>query len=66
MSFDPVYLEGLIFLVYSIPSGFTFFPPLPWGFLIPEGRDLMEILHLGLNVLRGKVFYNLTVAKNST
>jgi hypothetical protein len=35
------------------PLALTFFlPPLLWGSLRPKGRDLMEIVHIGLRVPR--------------
>lgn len=49
MLIDPIDLNGFVFLVSSIPYVFY---SLPEGFLSPDGRDLMETLHLGLNVPR--------------
>lgn len=37
------------FLGASFPLT-LFLPPLPWGSLSPEGRDVMETAHLGLSV----------------
>lgn len=51
-TFSRVDLEGLAYLVFSSSSGSTLFPlPLLAGSLSPEGRDLMEASHLGLNVV---------------
>lgn len=53
MPVNHVHLEGLF--PWSPPSSLAltlFLLPLPWGFLNPEGRDLMETPCLELNVPR--------------
>ena len=60
MCVDPVDLEGLVFLVSFIHSGsytFFFLPPILQGSFSPEVRNLMEIFHLGLKVLRSLILY---------
>lgn len=57
---DPVDLEGFVFLISSIPSGYyTFFlPPLQYGPLSPEKGDLRETSSVELSVLRFYSLYN--------
>ena len=59
MSFDPVDLENLVFLVYSIPLWlFTLFLSLLcWDSLKLEVKDLMETFHLGLSVSMSFTLY---------
>ena len=50
MSADHVDLEGLVSLILSILSDcYTFFASFPEGFLVPEGRVLMETSHSELD-----------------
>ena len=49
-------LEGLVFFESSNPLGLTFYQlPLQWGNLSSEGRDLMEISHLRVRVLKSSL-----------
>jgi hypothetical protein len=52
MSFVDADLEGLVFLVSSMPSGSYTLPPLQRGSLNSEGRFLMDTSHLELSVPR--------------
>ena len=51
MSFDNVDLDGLVFLVYSIPFG-SYTPSASFLMcsLSPEGKDVMETSHLMLSI----------------
>lgn len=54
-----VVLENLVPLVSSVPSTSpTPLPPLPWGYLSIEGRNLMETSHLRLSAPRSFTLYN--------
>ena len=60
MCVDLVDLEGLVSVVSSIHSGsytFFFLPPILQASFSPEERNLMEISHLGLKVLRSLILY---------
>lgn len=43
--------KALFSLVSSSLTGSNNPSPLSWGFLIPEGRDLVKVSHLGLSLL---------------
>ena len=63
---SPADLRGLVFLVSSVPLALKFFHLLfhrvPWA--LPEGRDLMETSHLGLNVQRSLTLGILPVSRS--
>lgn len=57
MCMDPVDLEGRVSLVSSIPSGSdTLSASSSMGFLIPDGKDLMETYHFGAGCFKCSLF----------
>lgn len=61
MIFTGVDLDGLVFLVTSIPSGsYTLLLPFLWAFLGTAGRNLMKASCLWLNVPRSLTLFTMS------